>query len=120
MELAALISLLGLRPHPVEGGFFVETYRSTDAFSQATLRDNTWEEGPRCASTCIYYLLTADSFSAMHRLPSDEIFHFYLGNPVELFEIHPDGSGRTPHTGHRSDGRDATTARRADEHLARQ
>lgn len=92
MELAALISLLGLKPHPVEGGFFVETYRSADAFSEATLPGRY--QGPRCASTCIYYLLTEDSFSAMHRLPSDEIFHFYLGDPVELFEIHPDGSGR--------------------------
>jgi predicted cupin superfamily sugar epimerase len=46
----------------------------------------------RAASTAIYYLLTPDTFSAMHRLASDEIFHFYLGDPVEMLHLHPDGT----------------------------
>ena len=44
--------------------------------------------------TAIVYMLTADpnSFSALHKLPSDEIWHFYLGDPVELLQLNPDGS----------------------------
>jgi predicted cupin superfamily sugar epimerase len=45
----------------------------------------------RDASTAIYYLLTPDTFSAMHRLPGDELFHFYLGDPVEMLQLRPDG-----------------------------
>ncbi len=48
--------------------------------------------GARAAGTAIYYLLTPDTFSAMHRLASDEIFHFYLGDPVEMLHLHPDGT----------------------------
>jgi len=51
--------------------------------------------GARSAGTCIYYLLEPDTFSEMHRLASDEIFHFYLGDPVEMLQLDPDGSART-------------------------
>jgi predicted cupin superfamily sugar epimerase len=74
--------LLRLEPHPLEGGFFRETYRSP-------LRSND-----RDASTAIYYLLTPGTFSAMHRLPGDELFHFYLGDPVEMLQLWPHGSIR--------------------------
>src|SRR5262249_36315178 len=67
--------LLRLEPHPLEGGFFRETYRSP-------------------LSTAIYYLLTPATFSAMHRLPGDELFHFYLGDPVEMLQLWPHGSVR--------------------------
>lgn len=66
--------LLKLQPHQNEGGFFVETYRSE-------------------YSTAIYYLLTPETFSALHRLPHDEIYHFYVGDPVELLQLLPDGTG---------------------------
>jgi len=65
--------LLGLEPLPVEGGWYVETHRSR------------W-------STAIYYLLTPETFSAMHRLASDEIYHFYLGDPVTMLLLGKDGS----------------------------
>jgi predicted cupin superfamily sugar epimerase len=42
----------------------------------------------------MYYLLTPDTFSALHRLPTDEVFHFYLGDPVEMLQLYSDGSGR--------------------------
>ncbi len=69
-----IIKTLALAPLPLEGGYYAETYRS--AFG-----------------TAIYYLLTEDSYSAMHRLPGDEIFHFYLGDPVEMLQLRPDGTG---------------------------
>lgn len=70
-----VIASLHLRPLPVEGGFYRETYRSPH-------------------STAIYFLLTRESFSAMHRLRSAEVYHFYLGDPVEMLVLEPGGGGR--------------------------
>lgn len=88
-----LIRQLGLQPHPKEGGFFRETYRSGEAWPAAALpaRYRT----ARSASTAIYYLLTPTTCSALHRLQSDEIFHFYLGDPIRMLQLEADGSGRT-------------------------
>jgi predicted cupin superfamily sugar epimerase len=82
---------LKLLPHPAEGGFFVETYRGEHLLSPESLPSGY--PGPRSVSTAIYYLLTPDGFSAMHRLRGDEIFHFYLGDPVELLQIKSNGVG---------------------------
>jgi|AGTN01.2.fsa_nt_gi Uncharacterized conserved protein len=46
----------------------------------------------RVWSTAMYYLLTSDSFSAMHRLKADEVYHFYLGDAIEMLNLNPDGS----------------------------
>ena len=70
-----VIRLLGLQPHPVEGGFFRETYRST-------------------VSTAIYYLLKPGHVSELHVLPGDEVYHFYLGSPVRMLQLWPDGTGK--------------------------
>lgn len=86
-----LITLLKLQPHPKEGGYFRETYRGDQTLAQPPGAYS----GPRSASTAIYYLLTPDTFSAMHRVASDEIFHFYLGDPVRMLQLDPDGRGRT-------------------------
>lgn len=86
-------SLLNLEPHPEEGGYFRETYRSYHTLSQDMLPEGSAE--PRSLATAIYYLLTPDTFSALHRLPADEVFHFYLGDPVVMLQLLPDGSGRT-------------------------
>lgn len=86
MTADRIIELLGLKPHPKEGGFFREVYRSRSLFEPGSPF-----EGARSVGTAIYYLLTRETFSAMHRLPGDEIFHFYLGDPVEMLELHPDG-----------------------------
>ena len=87
-----LIALLRLQPHPEEGGYFVETYRSDESIPGKGLPPRY--RGARPFATAIYYLLTLASFSAMHRLQTDEIFHFYLGDPVEMLQLLPDGSGR--------------------------
>jgi len=87
-----IIALLNLKPHPEEGGYFVETYRSSETISEKTLPSRY--KGVRSFGTAIYYLLTPETFSTMHRLQSDEIFHFYLGAPVEMLQLWPDGSGR--------------------------
>jgi predicted cupin superfamily sugar epimerase len=77
-----VVRLLDLTPHPVEGGYFRETWRSRDA-----VRD-------RAVGTAIYYLLSGAAVSEMHRLPGDEVFHFYLGDPVRQLHLYPDGTGR--------------------------
>ena len=87
-----LIALLKLQPHPREGGHFRETYRSDDLLPADALPARYG--APRCAATAIYYLLTPNTCSALHRLASDEVFHFYLGSPVRMLQLFPDGQGR--------------------------
>ncbi len=77
----AIIKLLDLKPLTIEGGYFAETYRSLGQFNFPQYR------GPRSLATAIYYLLTPDTFSRMHRVPGEEIFHFYLGDPVEMLQL---------------------------------
>ncbi len=87
-----IIASLKLRPHPEEGGYFVETYRSSEAIPENALPARY--KGARRFGTAIYYLLTPETFSAIHRIPSDEIFHFYFGDPVEMLQLLPDGTGK--------------------------
>ena len=75
--------LLRLEPHPLEGGYYRRTYISVGNVDLA--------RGSRALGTAIYYLLEPGTFSEMHMLVSDEIFHFYLGDPVEMLQLHPDG-----------------------------
>ena len=87
-----IITLFNLKAHPEEGGYFVETYRSSEAIPEKALPSRY--KGVRFFGTAIYYLLTPETFSSMHRLRSDEIFHFYFGDPVEMLQLLPDGSGK--------------------------
>src|ERR1700728_3214366 len=80
-------SLLKLEPHPVEGGHFRRTY--TSSLSVEVQRDG--QPATRAMGTAIYYLLEPGTFSEMHVLTSDELFHFYLGDPVEMLQLWPDG-----------------------------
>jgi uncharacterized protein len=82
-----VIEHLKLQPHPVEGGFFRETYRSAESLDRGGDR--------RSISTAIYYLLTPKTVSALHNLPGDEVFHFYAGDPVRMLQLWPDGTTRT-------------------------
>jgi predicted cupin superfamily sugar epimerase len=89
-----IIELLELEPLVGEGGMFRQSYRSRDILMPKNLPERY--QIPKPAGTAIYYLLTdeEDSFSALHRLPTDEIYHFYLGDPVVLTMFLPDGSSR--------------------------
>ncbi|MDZ4834346.1 MAG: cupin domain-containing protein [Candidatus Melainabacteria bacterium] len=168
MTVEEIIKMLDLKPHP-EGGFFRETYRSSDSLAMDHLpnrytlvsrpsragaretlewqvppelekqvehvehagaiaardacdsvrpvrKSDMWsaddktdpgdvsraasEDNERSFSTTIYYLLTPDSFSAMHRLKGDEVYHFYLGDPVEMLNLDSDGKSTTVRLGH--------------------
>lgn len=97
-----IVAKLGLEPHPAEGGYFAETWRARENIDGAALPQRYG--GSRSAGTAIYYLITPDSFSAMHAVASDEVFHFYLGDPVEMLQLHPDGEGRVARLGTDLDG----------------
>ena len=87
-HLDTIIERLDLKPHP-EGGYFRETYRSSGIIKQESLDDSF--EGTRNYSTCIYFLLTSETFSAFHRIKQDEIWHFYEGSPIVLHTISEQG-----------------------------
>lgn len=76
MEAAELAQQLQLEPLPGEGGLFRRTFADEK-------------------SSAILYLLAAGDFSALHRLPSPELWHFHAGAPLQVLLLHPDGSGQT-------------------------
>jgi hypothetical protein len=87
---AELISTLDLHPHP-EGGFFREVHRSA---SHVTTDD---ERGERAALTTIYFLLPGGTHSRWHQVDSDEVWHFYEGDPLELLELDAAGQSLARH-----------------------
>lgn len=84
--------LLKLQPHPKEGGWYVRTYTAR-AFVAAEALGGRYS-GERRTGTAIYYLLETGAFSEMHRLRSDEVFHFYAGDAVEMLQLKKGNEGR--------------------------
>ncbi|WP_276363393.1 cupin domain-containing protein [Daejeonella sp. H1SJ63] len=84
-----LIQQYGLLPHP-EGGFYKETYRSSESIPLQGLPARF--SGERAFSTAIYFLLVKKSFSAFHRIQSDECWHFYDGDSLQVHVLHSNGS----------------------------
>ncbi|HPS55550.1 MAG TPA: cupin domain-containing protein [Sedimentisphaerales bacterium] len=78
-----IIEHFNMKPLPFEGGYYIETYRASEAIAKAGLAERY--NGPRNHSTCILYLLTSEMKSKIHRVKSDEIFHFYTGSAVTMF-----------------------------------
>ncbi|MGI4831228.1 MAG: cupin domain-containing protein [Janthinobacterium lividum] len=86
--------VLRLEPHPREGGWFVQTYASEAVLPASVFANSSAPAqypGPRRLSTAIYYLLEPETFSEMHRLGSDEVFHHYAGGSVEMLQLFPGG-----------------------------
>jgi predicted cupin superfamily sugar epimerase len=83
-----IIEFFGMKPLPAEGGFYVETYRAQEKIALSALPPRY--AGPRRFGTAILYLLTPVTFSALHRVRSDEVFHFYIGDPVTMLQLHGD------------------------------
>lgn len=78
-----------MQSHP-EGGYFAETYRSKESISKDALPARF--SGGRSYSTGIYFLLEGHHFSAFHRIQSDEMWHFYAGNPLNVYYIDFEGN----------------------------
>src|SRR5258707_14054750 len=92
MTAEGLKKLLGLKPHPREGGWYVRTYEAAEFVAAEAFGDGRYAGGRR-TGTAIYYLLEPETFSEMHRLQSDEVFHFYAGDAVEMLQLKDGGSG---------------------------
>lgn len=92
MTAADLVRALGLEPHP-EGGWFRETYRAAETIPGAALPPRFG--GARSVSTAIYFLLETGQCSHLHRIRSDEVWHFYAGDPLLVVEIDGAGTLRT-------------------------
>lgn len=86
-----LIKRYALREH-AEGGFFLETYRSTGSIPRTALPEGFG--GDRAYSTAILFLLPEGSRSKLHRLRADEVWHLYLGGPLRLSAMPPDRPAR--------------------------
>lgn len=82
-----VIKKLSLVPLEGEGGFFKQTFKDPSSVTFT----HSFKTKHRSASTAIYYLITQNQFSALHRLPQTEVFHFYLGSPVEMVQMSADG-----------------------------
>ncbi len=85
---AQLIAQYQLQPHP-EGGWYKETYRSTETIAGNALPQRF--TGNRSFSTAIYFLLEQGNYSAFHKIKSDECWHFYAGDALEVFILLPNG-----------------------------
>lgn len=86
-EIQAVIAALGLEPLDVEGGMFRQTWQSTQRGPDGR---------PLGTSILAAFVAETDSFSAMHRLPSTEIWHAAYGDSVQLLLLHPDGTWSEP------------------------
>jgi len=89
MKVEELVKKLELLPHP-EGGYYKEVYRSSETIVRTALPQKF--SGERNFCTSIYFLIEMNNFSALHKIQSDEIFHFYAGDAMEVVEINKQGN----------------------------
>ncbi|MEO1495647.1 MAG: cupin domain-containing protein [Planctomycetota bacterium] len=90
MTAEEVIRLLGLEPLPEEGGYYREMFRSARRLEAGGF--GAEYAGPREALTAIYFLVTPESPSAWHVLPSDEVFLWHAGAPVAMLRLPPEGA----------------------------
>jgi predicted cupin superfamily sugar epimerase len=95
-ELMRLVQSLDLKPHP-EGGYYKETYRSPGAIPREALPEHF--PGERSHATAIYFLVPAQGRSLLHRIKSDEVWHFYKGRPLTIVELTEAGGVETTRLG---------------------
>jgi predicted cupin superfamily sugar epimerase len=88
LTVQQLVRQYNMLPHP-EGGYYKETYRSKQVIVQSALPEEF--SGDRNCSTAIYFLLEQGNFSAFHKIKSDECWHFYAGQTLEVFVLLPNG-----------------------------
>ena len=86
MSASDYIAAFKMEPHP-EGGYYVQTYQAAEVIPYTALPDRFG--GDRPYSTAIYFLLENENKSALHRIQSDEVWHFYAGGPLNVYVIEP-------------------------------
>ncbi|MFT7457950.1 MAG: putative cupin superfamily sugar epimerase [Planctomycetota bacterium] len=88
-----IIKHLGLQPLPIEGGYFAVSYTSDEQIQANALPDRY--ANARNIGGAIYFMETSEQFSAMHQLPTDELYYYHYGDPMEMLFLYPDGKGET-------------------------
>ena len=88
ITISELVKIYKLQPHP-EGGYYSEYYRDSGVISKNALPDRF--KGDRNFSSNIWFLLPEGEKSRLHRIPSNETWHFYLGGPLTVVQISPKG-----------------------------
>jgi uncharacterized protein len=83
-----VMKLLDLRPHPT-CGFTNEIYRSAIQVPKADLPAGY--DGPRTLGGFLYFLVTERAHIRLHRIRSDQMYHHYFGEPLEVLLLYPDG-----------------------------
>ena len=89
-----LIAHFKMQRIPQEGAWFAVSYTSDDVYKDALL-PSRYAGHPHAAGGAIVALMTPQDFSALHRLQTDEVWHFYSGAPLEMLLLYPDGEART-------------------------
>ena len=89
-----LIDFFGFEPLKVEGGVFKQTYKSPEKLPLPALPAGYNEPHPMGTAILYFYTSQPDSFSAVHKLPTEEIYHYYLGDPVEMLLLYPGGTSQ--------------------------
>ncbi len=85
-----IIALLDLKPHPT-CGFVAETYRAQERIPDEALP--TAYAGSRPFASVLYFMVTVDAQIRLHRIRSDQMYHHYLGDPLEVLLLYPNGTG---------------------------
>lgn len=93
--ISEILERFDLAPLEGEGGMFRRTYASRTILPAKTYGEHYPEGTMKEAGSAIQYLITPESWSSLHTLPTDEVYHFYLGDPVQLLIISPEGEART-------------------------
>ena len=94
-----IIRRFQLEPLPEEGGFFRQVWRSPLRIGNAFLGKDYPPAQDHPLGTVIYFLITENDFSALHRLPTPEHWFFHAGDPLEMLLLHPDGRGEVKYLG---------------------
>ena len=84
-------TMLSLERHPT-CGFVAETYRSALTIPAEALPES-YDKGDRPYASALYFLVTPDAQIVMHRIRSDQLYHHYLGDPLEVLMLYADGNG---------------------------
>lgn len=90
------VQALQMQAHP-EGGFYRESYRSPQRMDVPQVGHGAGVQ--RSVSTGIYFLLEQGNFSAFHQIQSDEMWHFYAGQALEVLELSDNGALRCTRLG---------------------
>jgi len=85
-----IMALLDLKPHPT-CGFVAETYRAQERIPDEALP--TAYAGSRPLASVLYFMVTVDAQIRLHRIRSDQMYHHYLGDPLEVLLLYPNGTG---------------------------